>query len=155
MEARERLERVFTDLSKEPFARIVPAAPRERQVHPGRSRIQGALNRIGRTALRAGVRPAPASSGPAASRNGDPESAAAPKAAALAGDDGTRADVHAASMRALALRLDRIERTLEEIKNPLRPTTSTRDLFREWIRDGHWENVRFGDYVRLRRSGRL
>jgi len=155
MEARERLERVFTDLSKRPFARIVPGAPKEKRLHPGRNRIQGALARIGRAARRDSVRFAPASAGPPAPRDVDAGSAPAPVSGPTAGGEEARAAVDAAYMQAVAARLDRIERMLEEIRNPLRGTSSTRDLFREWIRDGHWESVRFGDYVRLRRAGRL
>jgi hypothetical protein len=56
---------------------------------------------------------------------------------------------------ALSARLDRIEERLADLRNPLRCATPAREIFREWIRNGHWEEVRFGDYLRMRRAGLL
>jgi len=50
-------------------------------------------------------------------------------------------------------RLDRIEERLADLTRPVRPIPATRELFAEWVRLRKWEEMAFGDFLRLRRSG--
>ena len=50
-------------------------------------------------------------------------------------------------------RLDRIEERLADLQRPARPIPPSRELFEEWVRLRQWEEVPFGDFLKLRRSG--
>lgn len=55
----------------------------------------------------------------------------------------------------LMSRLDRLEERLEEMQRPSRPLPATRDVFSEWVRLRRWEEMPFGDFLKLRRAGRI
>ena len=55
----------------------------------------------------------------------------------------------------LMSRLDRLEERREEMQRPSRPLPATRDVFSEWVRLRRWEEMPFGDFLKLRRAGRI
>jgi hypothetical protein len=56
-------------------------------------------------------------------------------------------------MGELLERLDRIEQRLGDLHRPVRPIPPSRELFAEWVRLRHWEEIPFGDFLKLRRAG--
>lgn len=50
-------------------------------------------------------------------------------------------------------RLERIEERLADLQRPQRPIPASREIFSEWVRLRRWEEMSFGDFLRLRRSG--
>ena len=50
-------------------------------------------------------------------------------------------------------RLDRIEERLADLNRPTRPVPATREIFGEWVRLRQWEEMPFGEFLKLRRSG--
>ncbi|HZI94496.1 MAG TPA: hypothetical protein VFE84_09645 [Patescibacteria group bacterium] len=136
-----------------------------------RDRLQNTLLRVGR-----GARPKPArrsstrwdriapgegavQAGPAVP-SAAPANSAAPAAAAAtmpasmpsAPDD----EPEDAGLAAELLdRLDRIEQRLGDLQRPVRPIPPSRELFAEWVRLRQWEEMPFGDFLKLRRAGRV
>ncbi|HKY33083.1 MAG TPA: hypothetical protein VJV23_11140 [Candidatus Polarisedimenticolia bacterium] len=52
-------------------------------------------------------------------------------------------------------RLERIEEKLSDMQRPVRPVPAARDVFEEWVRLRRWEEMPFGDFLKLRRAGRI
>jgi len=50
-------------------------------------------------------------------------------------------------------RLDAIEQRLADIQRPVRPIPASREVFGEWVRLRKWEEMPFGDFLKLRRAG--
>ncbi len=57
-----------------------------------------------------------------------------------------------ADLGSVEAKLDRIERTLAEMRAPKSPTG---EIFKSWVQQGYWSHIRFGDYLRLQRTGLL
>jgi hypothetical protein len=55
----------------------------------------------------------------------------------------------------LVERLDRLESKLDDLQRPPRPLPATRDVFSEWVRLRRWEEMPFGEFLKLRRAGRI
>ncbi|HET9482185.1 MAG TPA: hypothetical protein VFP98_10555 [Candidatus Polarisedimenticolia bacterium] len=82
-----------------------------------------------------------------------PEPTAAPEASS--GSAAPALEAWAASLAGLSDRLERIEERVDDLHRPVRPLPATRDLFCEWVRLRRWEEIPFGDFLRLRRAGLL
>lgn len=52
-------------------------------------------------------------------------------------------------------RLERIEERLTDLQRPQRAIPASRDLFGEWVRLRTWEELGWGDFLKLRRLGRI
>jgi hypothetical protein len=93
------------------------------------------------TASPAGAAPAAEAPGPAASTS-PAETAAGPYVVELP------------ELDELLERLDRLEGMLEHL-SPHRPVPATRDVFMEWVRVRRWEEMPFGEFLTLRRAGKI
>jgi len=138
---RNRLQKALMTISRKPHARGAVCCGVAPDGLAGKVRLQRALQELGRRAsVGVTVSPPPAEA-PGGRARGARATPAGPE--------------HPLDLAALDARLDRIEARLEGLRNPLRSGTPAREIFLEWIRNGRWEEVRFGDFLRLRRAGLL
>ncbi len=97
----------------------------------GRERLQKVLVDLGRPADRSPRR-----------------GAALGPAAAESSREGSAAPQDPRRLVELTERLERIERKLSDLAEPV---DGIPDRFRRWIAEGHWEHVRFSEFLRLKR----
>ena len=98
---------------------------------------------------------------PAAAPQAEPEKAAT-QAEAEAAATPAEAEVPAApqappmdGLAAIVERLKVIEERLAAIQGLPRPAAASAELFAEWVRMRHWQEIPFGEFLKLRRAGRI
>ena len=91
-----------------------------------------------------------------------PEAAAPPQVEAEAAATPDEADAPAApqappmdGLAAIVERLKVIEERLAAIHGLPRPAAASAELFAEWVRMRHWQEIPFGEFLKLRRAGRI
>jgi len=52
-------------------------------------------------------------------------------------------------------RLKGIEERLAALQSLPRPAAASAELFAEWVRMRHWQEIPFGEFLKLRRAGRI
>jgi hypothetical protein len=145
----------------------------------GRVRLERALIRVHRAGGARGPEgrrhTVPASPGPVTERSAtaasapevvpapraEPE-AAAPRAEPEAAETPAEADAPAApqappadGLVAIVERLRGIEERLAALQSLPRPAAASAELFAEWVRMRHWQEIPFGEFLKLRRAGRI
>jgi len=127
----------------------------------GRDRLQAALTKLSRRA-RARARDGEARGGRHAGVPAPPPVAPAPplvraepRPEASRGRDPVPPVRIAIDLSELVDRLERIEEKISDLQRVPRPRPATGELFAEWVRLRRWEEIPFGDFLRLRRAGVL
>lgn len=158
-QGRVRLERALIRVHRAGGARglegrrhTVPASPgpgAERPATAG-SMPQGAPEVV--PAPRAEAAGAPLAEPEAAAPQAEPEAAAPPaEADAPAAPQAPAAD----GLAAIVERLKGIEERLAALQSLPRPAAASAELFAEWVRMRHWQEIPFGEFLKLRRAGRI
>jgi len=52
-------------------------------------------------------------------------------------------------------RLKGIEERLAALQSLPGPAAASAELFAEWVRMRHWQEIPFGEFLKLRRAGRI
>ena len=98
-------------------------------------------------------RSAPAGSAPPRGEVREPEVPEAPR------QEITQAPVQEApaaeGLAEIIGRLRSIEERLAALQIPPRPAPASPELFAEWVRMRHWQEIPFGEFLKLRRAGRI
>ncbi len=158
-QGRERLERTLVLLSRQAARSRPEAPPRGRAARQARQMEQPHHSAPAASTSGAAVpfheawsagdfstdTAAPAGASPAAE---------APEAAAGAETGAGPYVIELPELDELLDRLDRLEGMLEHL-SPHRPLPATRDVFLEWVRLRRWEEMPFGEFLTLRRAGKI
>ena len=103
-------------------------------------------------APRAEAAGAPLAEPEAAAPQAEPEAAAPPaEADAPAAPQAPAAD----GLAAIVERLKGIEERLAALQSLPGPAAASAELFAEWVRMRHWQEIPFGEFLKLRRAGRI
>jgi len=137
---RQRLERTLVLLSRQAMARA-------RHDKPPRGRA--ARRPEPEQPLSQPPAPAPA---PPEQLGAEPSVAASPSGQATL--EPSVLELELPELDELLDRLDRLEQKLDRLA-PNRPLPATKDVFSEWVRLRRWEEIPFGEFLTLRRAGRI
>lgn len=94
----------------------------------------------------------------AAPPQAEPEAAAEPEAVAHRAEADASAAPQAPpadGLAAIVERLKGIEQRLAAIQGLPGPAAASAELFAEWVRMRHWQEIPFGEFLKLRRAGRV